>query len=210
MKIEVRGLDRKENWRYGEFNGYAVYDGKYVPSVYVPGKTVYVIPDENTICLYSGKSDKNGKKIYAGDILENRNGTRFEVRYGIFTMYCPIDDCMMENVGFYVVAEGYFEDMPLGPTHEYAEIIGDIFKNPELIISKADKKEERYGKPDGTTGRRCREKGKGCSENNSKDSKNDGENGKGHEKRNRAYSEQHSTVGKSCYACTGQETGENR
>ncbi len=134
MKIRVRGLDRKSKWRCGEFNGYMERDGKLLPTVYVPGETVYTIPDEKTIGLCSGKNDKNGKEIYSGDVLENKNGIRFEVRYGDYAMYCPVDGCMMENVGFYVVAEGFYEDMPLGPTHEYARIIGNVFQNPGLRV----------------------------------------------------------------------------
>ena len=114
MKIRVRGLDRKSKWRCGEFNGYMERDGKLLPTVYVPGETVYTIPDEKTIGLCSGKNDKNGKEIYSGDVLENKNGIRFEVRYGDYAMYCP--------------------DMPLGPTHEYARIIGNVFQNPGLRV----------------------------------------------------------------------------
>ncbi len=86
--------------------------------------------------LCSGKKDKNKKDIFQGDILENESGTRFEVRYGKYAMYCPIDNCMMENVGFYIVAEGYYEDMPLGPTELYATIIGNIYDNPSLKVSE--------------------------------------------------------------------------
>lgn len=84
--------------------------------------------------IRTGKKDRNGNEICRGDILENIYGTRFEVRYGIHAMYCPVDGCMMENVGFYVVAEGYYEDMPLGPTEEYATKTGSIYQNPEWKI----------------------------------------------------------------------------
>lgn len=91
---------------------------------------------QGDIPIQTGKKDRNGNKIRLGDILENRNGTRFEVRYGIHAMYCPVDDCMMENVGFYVVAEGYYEDMPLGPTEEYAVKTGNVSACPELKIGE--------------------------------------------------------------------------
>lgn len=31
-------------------------------------------------------------------------------------------------------SEGYYEDMPLGPTEDYATIVGNIFNNPELKV----------------------------------------------------------------------------
>lgn len=111
--MEFRKLGNNGIWQYVK------YEGKEI------------------IGIYSGKRDKNGKKIYSGDILQNMSGTKFEVRFGKHSMYCPIDDCMMENIGFYVVSEGYFEDMPLGPTEEYSTIIGNIFKNPDLKVDKS-------------------------------------------------------------------------
>ena len=100
------------------------------------GLVVEKLVDRDTVGLCSGKKDKSGKDIFQGDILENTAGLRFEVRYGEFVMYCPVDDCMMENVGFYTVAEGYYEDMPLGPTEEYATIIGNIHDNPDLKVDE--------------------------------------------------------------------------
>lgn len=110
--------------------------------------------DPHTIGLCSGKTDKEGTDIFEGDILENDNGGRFEVRYGQYAMYCPVDDCMMQNVGFYTVMDGYYEDMPLGPTEQYARVIGNIHDNPELRVAdefgsnaeldlKQDKMQER-------------------------------------------------------------------
>lgn len=93
-----------------------------------------VYPD--TIGLCSGQQDKSGTNIFQGDIIENEKGLRFEVRFGEYTMYCPVDNCMMQNVGFYTVADGYYEDMPLGPTDQYAKIIGNIHDNPELKVDE--------------------------------------------------------------------------
>lgn len=89
--------------------------------------------DEPILC--TGKKDKEGNILFAGDVVENISGQRFEIRFGKFAMYCPVDDCMMENVGFFCVADGYYEDMPLGPTEEYSRRIGNIFDNPELAVA---------------------------------------------------------------------------
>lgn len=42
-----------------------------------------------------------------------------DMMYGRYNAYCPEDHCEMENIGFYVESIGR-EDMPLGPTEEYA------------------------------------------------------------------------------------------
>ncbi len=108
----------------------------YIVSACKDGLLAEKLVDKNTIGLCTGKKDINGTDIFQGDILENKTGTRFEVRYGKFAMYCPVDDCMMENVGFYAVAKGYYEDMPLGPTEKYAKVIGNIHDNPALKVDK--------------------------------------------------------------------------
>lgn len=107
----------------------------YISVTYDDGTYAEKLIDKNTIGLCSDKRDITGKDIFQGDVMENENGTRFEVRYGKFAMYCPVDDCMMENIGFFAVAEGYYEDMPLGPTEEYATVIGNIHDNPELKVN---------------------------------------------------------------------------
>ena len=130
-----RALCSPHIWRYGYINPASSYMGKPdLASLVVPKKGGYVIDNLNTIGICSFKKDKKGKVIYSGDILKNNNGQYFEVRYGKYAMYCPVDDCMMENVGFYTVATGYYEDMPLGPTEEYATIVGNIHDNPDLKV----------------------------------------------------------------------------
>lgn len=89
-----------------------------------------------TVGLCSGRHDIQGNDIFQGDILENDKGLRFEVRYGLYSMYCPVDNCMESNVGFFTVADGYYEDMPLGPTEQYAKVVGNIHDNPELKVAE--------------------------------------------------------------------------
>ncbi|MCI8409480.1 MAG: hypothetical protein HFJ09_09470 [Lachnospiraceae bacterium] len=98
----------------------------------------------NPIRICSFKKDKNKKMIYSGDVLKNDKGQYFEVRYGSYAMYCPVDNAMEENVGFYVVIDGIYEDMPLGPTEEYATIVGNIVDNPEYKVDKKYRCQSMY------------------------------------------------------------------
>lgn len=68
--------------------------------------------DNCIIMQYTGLKDKNGKEIYEGDILgwDDKSG-------------CP----------WVVIWETMFDHSTWGASHSEAEIIGNIYENPELI-----------------------------------------------------------------------------
>lgn len=92
------------------------------------------VPLEDVILmLNTGKKDISGECVYEGDFIESHQGTQvldivMQVKYGTYQAYCPTDDDYMDNVGFYVEAEGY-PQMPLGPTEEYAKVIGNVHED---------------------------------------------------------------------------------
>lgn len=76
-----------------------------------------------SIKRYTGQFDINKEMLWEDDeIVSEVNGVHMFIRYGEYEAYCPADEVMMKNIGFYAEAEGY-PDMPLGPTEEYARKI---------------------------------------------------------------------------------------
>lgn len=134
----------------------AIHDGKWIIGYYVCDECadkhyifmatlirkgvkewIYHEIDKDTLCRHTGKFDIAGIGIYQGDYVESHDGDKtlaliMTVKYGTYEAYCPEDKCYMENVGFYVEAEGC-KPMPLGPVSDYAKVIGNIFDNPEML-----------------------------------------------------------------------------
>lgn len=87
-------------------------------------KDLFVV-DSSTVGQYTGLKDKNGKKIYAGDIIRaGKEKTLLEVRFvrGVFAFLWngDLDDEFPCNA----------------PTQEWAEVVGNIHDNPKMIKRK--------------------------------------------------------------------------
>ena len=136
------------------FKAKSVYDGKWVEGYYlrdqyhIGGKdiifyrkdsdlfTVYTnIIDIETLCQFTGLTDKNGKKIWENDIV-NHNGEYAPVKFG---RYCSCFDYGNYNFGFYVdFPEKTFYRKELGYWCRKVETVGNVFDNPELLQEESD------------------------------------------------------------------------
>ena len=141
-KILFRGKRLDGDWVYGfltcmnyidVFNPKVCYDGQEEIRYYT---VEHHQVDTNTVGQFTGLCDKNGNKIFEGDILETAgpDGADYQdvVHFGHFN---DDDNHGNEYIGFYVKSGNYTTsllEMPLGE-HNYCYIIGNIYDNPELL-----------------------------------------------------------------------------
>ena len=81
-----------------------------------------------------GRYDRGN--LFEGDVIYNpeHRTVRMEICYGKYAAYCPNDQEYMETVGFYMVSNTTDDAMPLGPTKEYALLLGNVVDNPEIKV----------------------------------------------------------------------------
>ena len=94
--------------------------------------------DKDTICRYTGLTDKNGNKIWENDVVKKHFYTDYDA-YANSEEYVGIvkfTDCAWvidTKRNEYVCTRPIFESMAYSKDVDYFEVIGNIFDNPELL-----------------------------------------------------------------------------
>lgn len=85
-----------------------------------------ILVDPETVCQYTGLTDRNGRKIFEGDIVKYSVNTVGIINYAT-ACFCVDDIKFRNNPAMDIV----FEAFPNG-----IEVIGNIYDNPELLEVK--------------------------------------------------------------------------
>ena len=139
-EILFRGKMDNGEWMYGsfcmdaleQFNGLCGIDGFIRLYDKGKGKMQTYEVDRETVGQYTGLMDKNGKRIFEGDIVAQNWYDYDEPRDDSFgkVVFCEYD-CSFSVMD--VNKDGF---MPLGRCGSYhweVEVIGNIHDNPELL-----------------------------------------------------------------------------
>ena len=129
------------------FKAKRIDNGEWVVGSYINGgfiiktnHTECVDIFENTICQCTGLKDKDGKLIWENDIVKELFGRGCApIKYGSYQS-C-FDSAKVEHIGFYVdwfgrYAKSRRKDLGYWINMVDAEIVGNIFDNPELSESE--------------------------------------------------------------------------
>ena len=129
-KVRLNGEKIKSNWVYGGI--FPQNKGGDFAIIYQQEPTIKKYPVyADTVGQYTGMKDKNGTKIFEGDILilNDMDGSK-----GIYEVFWD------GNNGKFAIAQNgnrnYVEDFELFERNEYFKlfmVIGNIYDNPELL-----------------------------------------------------------------------------
>lgn len=100
---------------------YISYKNQFDDDLFLSPKEIFIEVGSSTVCQYTGLTDKNGRKIFEGDI-------------------CKVDELIYKvsfknsHWNFDIISEKVY-CAPWFDSHcgEHCEVIGNIFDNPELI-----------------------------------------------------------------------------
>ena len=116
-EILFRGKTQEHTrWIYGDLNHYMCDDGVFIAE---NGHSMHRVLKE-TVGQYTGLTDKNGNKVFEGDI--------------VYVCYKGKNGAIVFKHGMYLIdGNGFCIDFILTDRDKELEIIGNIHDNPELL-----------------------------------------------------------------------------
>lgn len=135
-EILFRGKRESDNkWIYGYYADDNAYDVDF-PCIF-PLRNCTDDGDwaviRNTVGQYTGLTDKNGKKIFEGDILECRYDVEFPEERCFAEVLWVKDETGTGYRARYACFNCAIDDIDKDLTSKYCEVIGNIIDNPELL-----------------------------------------------------------------------------
>lgn len=117
--------------KWGDDNGntvYAILQDRVAPEIAALWTPVKVVPE--TVGQYTGLTDKNGKKIFEGDVIQYKTKYSFGPIYS-YVVYCADAD---EYPAFDLKQHTYEKNGLQSAYREcLCEVIGNIYDNPEML-----------------------------------------------------------------------------
>ena len=136
-EILFRAKRQNGEWREGSLLFYPDVNRAFISSGDYSRIGGIVEVDKKTVGQYTGLTDKNGKKIFEGDIVESKYTKKpYLVCFGEYT-YTDEYGGGQDACGWYnKERDGYAT--ALGNPYAWATVIGNIHDNPELLEVSTD------------------------------------------------------------------------
>lgn len=123
------------------FNSNSYLDGQWVEGFlsaenYINDGVSDVLIDPNTICQYTGLTDKNGNKIWENDVVKtyNSQGQECHIEKIIWADYGLNEGWCSKGIKSLIKYDKRVFNTGFGKTDaRKCEVIGNIFDNPDLL-----------------------------------------------------------------------------
>ena len=133
MKEILFKAKRKDNGEWVEGYYYQIWQQGYILWGMINNMPDMVEVNPNTLCQYTGLTDKNGKKIWENDIVKNKKRTEG------FDWYKVVWRKDFADFGVEPIKPKFEAKYPMGLSDELTiygrdyEVVGNVFDNPELL-----------------------------------------------------------------------------
>jgi len=124
-KFRVWNLEKEKMYRVIKLSDsfYGDCEESYCHYENEEGKAEFLPLSYGIIMQYTGQKDREGTEIYEGDIIRENDGDGGYI-------YAEV---VYHNCGFMGKEQGFEPEYPISEFRNEAEVIGNIYENPELL-----------------------------------------------------------------------------